>query len=160
VTTTTAPPAPAWADAFDDLVVGQAFNTGYRAVTQDDVAAFAALTGDHHPQHVDEAWAAGSPFGGRIAHGMLVVSLAVGLVPFDPERVMALRRVGDVVFKRPVRPGDTIRVSGRIEALRDLDDDAGLVSFAWRVLDQENRLVCRVCVDVLWRRDTFVPIPL
>jgi acyl dehydratase len=64
------------------------------------------------------------------------------------------------VFKRPVRPGDTIRVSGRIEALRDLDDDAGLVSFAWRVLDQENRLVCRVCVDVLWRRDTFVPIPL
>jgi 3-hydroxybutyryl-CoA dehydratase len=158
--TIAAPPAPAWADAFDELIVGQAFHTGSRTVTQDDVTAFAALTGDHHPQHVDEAWAAGSPFGGRIAHGMLVVSLAVGLVPFDPERVMALRRVGDVVFKRPVRPGDAIRVSGRIEALRDLDEEAGLVTFGWRILDQENRLVCRATVDVLWRRDTFVPIPL
>lgn len=158
--TLTAAPRACWTDGFDDLEVGQAFSTPSRAVTQEDVDAFAALSGDHHPQHVDAEWAAGSPFGGRIAHGLLVISLAAGLVPFDPERVMALRRVGDVVFKRPVRPGDSISVDGRVDSLRALDDDAGLVSLAWRVLDQDGKLVCKATVDVLWRRDAFVPIPL
>ena len=158
--TLTAPPRAPWADGFDDLTVGAAFATAARPVTQDDVTAFAALTGDHHPQHVDAQWAATSPFGERIAHGLLVISLAAGLVPFDPERVMALRRVGDVVFKRPVLPGDAIRVTGKIESLRAIDDDAGLVTLAWRVLDQDDKLICKASVDVLWRRDTFVPIPL
>ena len=53
------------------------------------------------------------PFGERIAHGLLVLSIAAGLVPFDPQRVIALRRVRDVVFKRPVRFGDTITRRGR-----------------------------------------------
>jgi 3-hydroxybutyryl-CoA dehydratase len=159
VTVTAAAPT-CWTDAFDELVVGQVFTTPARQVAQEDVDAFAALTGDRHPQHVDAAWAAESPFGGRIAHGLLVVSLAAGLVPFDPERVMALRRVGDVVFKRPVRAGDAIRVAGSIEALRPVDDEAGLVTLAWRILDQDDRLVCKAAVDVLWRRDAFVPIPL
>jgi acyl dehydratase len=158
--TLTAAPQARWTDGFDDLAVGQTFTTPARPVVQEDVDAFAALTGDHHPQHVDEAWAARSPFGGRIAHGLLVVSMAAGLVPFDPERVMALRRVGDVVFKRPVRPGDAIHVTGKVESLKAIDDEAGLVSLAWRVLDQDDRLVCRATVDVLWRRDSFVPIPL
>ena len=60
-----------------------------------------ALTGDWHPQHTDAEWAARAPFGERIAHGMLVVSCAVGLVPFDPERVVALRRVRDVDVQAP-----------------------------------------------------------
>ena len=90
-----------------------------RTVTEADVVAFAALTGDCHPQHTDAEWAASSPFGERIATGMLVLSCAGGLVPFDPERVVALRRVGDVVFKRPVRFGDTLRVSGKMLELSD-----------------------------------------
>ena len=159
--TITAPPQSlCWSDPFDDLAVGQVFATARRPVSQGDVDAFAALTGDHHPQHVDPEWAAQSPFGGRIAHGLLVVSVAAGLVPFDPERVMALRRVADVVFKRPVRPGDEISVSGSVETLRAMGDDAGLVTLAWRVLDQQGKLVCKATVDVLWRRDSFVPIPL
>jgi len=159
--TLTAPPSTlCWSDPFDDLATGQTFATGAKSVSQADVDAFAALSGDHHPQHVDAAWAASSPFGGRIAHGLLVVSMASGLVPFDPGRVLALRRVGDVVFKRPVRPGDAIRVTGRVEELRAVGEDAGLVVLSWRVLDQDDRLVCRASVDVLWRRETFVPIPL
>ena len=85
-----------------------------RTVTEADVAMFAGLTGDFHPQHTDAEWAASSPFGERIAHGLLVLSLAAGLVDFDPEEVIALRRVRDVVFKRPVRLGDTIRVSAEM----------------------------------------------
>ena len=52
------------------------------------------------------------PFGERIAHGMLVLSYAVGLVDFDPERIAALRRIREVVFKRPVAIGDTISRRG------------------------------------------------
>ena len=91
-----------WSAPFSELVEGGRFTTRARTVTESDVVSFAALTGDWHPQHADAEWAAASPFGERIAHGMLVVSYAVGLVPFDPERVMALRRVRDAVFRRPV----------------------------------------------------------
>ena len=156
---------------FERLAEGDRFATRGRTVTEADVVAFAAQTGDLHPQHVDAAWAATSPFGERIAHGMLVLSYAVGLVPFDPERVLALRRVGDAVFKRPVRLGDTIRVEGAVLALAEASDGAGLVTLGWRVVDQNGRLVCRARVEVLWRRDDapaaepaasreFVPIPL
>lgn len=142
-----------WSAPFEALEAGQAFTTEGRVVSEADVMSFAALTGDWHPQHADAEWAAASAFGERIAHGMLVVSLAVGLVPFDPERVVALRRVGDVVFKRPVRLGETIHVEGRIAELRDMKPEAGLVRWLWSVLDSSGRTACRAGVDVLWRRD-------
>jgi 3-hydroxybutyryl-CoA dehydratase len=160
-----------WWAPFEALEAGQEFTTRARTVTEADVVSFAALTGDWHPQHADAQWAAASPFGERIAHGMLVISLAAGLVPFDPGRVIALRRVSDATFKRPVRFGDTLHVEGRIKELGAASDEAGLVTFAWNVVNQDGRTVCRACVEVLWRRDAefssepgepagFVPIPL
>ena len=101
---------------FEALEEGVRFSTRGRTITESDVVAFAAQTGDWHPQHSDAEWAASSQFGERIAHGMLVLSYAVGLVPFDPDRVLALRRVADAVFKRPVRLGDTISVRGSVES--------------------------------------------
>src|SRR5205085_10637029 len=118
---------------FEELEPGAAFVTRGRTITEADVVAFATLTGDLHPQHVDAAWAAESRFGRRIAHGMLVMSYAVGLVPLDPDRVVALRRVRDAVFKRPVAIGDTIHVEGEVERLVPLDDELGLAVLAWRV---------------------------
>ncbi len=141
-----------WSAPYEELEAGQAFSTRGRTVTEADVVSFAALTGDWHPQHSDAVWAAESPFGERIAHGLLVISLAAGLVPFDPERVMALRRVGDATFKRPVKLGDTLHVTGRVAELSELSDEAGLVAFAWSVLNQDERVVCRARVEVLWRR--------
>ena len=142
-----------WAAAYDDLRPGQAFVSRGRTITEADVVGFAALTGDWHPQHSDAVWAAESAFGERIAHGMLVISFAVGLVPLDPRRVVALRRLGDVVFKRPVRLGDTLRVSGRIAELAPVGDEAGLVTLGWSIHNQESQLVCRARVEVLWSRD-------
>ncbi len=140
-----------WSDPFERLVVGQRFTSVQRTVRDTDVIVFSALTGDWHPQHCDPEWAARSPFGERIAHGMLVLSLAVGLVPLDPERVLALRRVGDVVFKRPVRFNEIICVEGEIAALRAIDERSGLVDFGWRVRNQDGALVARASVQVLWR---------
>ena len=164
-----------WSAPFEDLETGAGFTTRGRTVTEADVVAFAALTGDWHPQHTDAVWAKESAFGERIAHGLFVLSLAGGLVPFDPERVVALRRVGDVVFKRPVKLGDTLRVTGKVLETSTLSSstEAGLVSFSWSVVNQDDRVVTRAKVEVLWRRDDaadenedayavngFVPIPL
>ena len=161
---------------FDALEPGERFATRGRTITESDVATFAGLTGDRHPLHTDAVWAQGGPFGERVAHGLLVVGCAAGLVPFDPERVIALRRLRDVVFKRPVRLGDTIRVEGVVAQLAPISDEAGLVVCDWRVRNQDSALVCRLTAEVLWRRvgaaafvepavaetglPEFVPIPL
>jgi acyl dehydratase len=137
---------------FDALEGGERFVTRGRTITEADIVHFAALTGDMHPQHTDAAWAAESRFGERIAHGMLVLSYAVGLVPLDPERVVALRRVSDVVFKHPVYIGDTIHVDGRIESVKPVDASLGLVEATWKIVTQRGRIAARARVEMLWRR--------
>jgi 3-hydroxybutyryl-CoA dehydratase len=137
---------------FDALEPGERFATPGRTVSEAHIAQFAALTGDTHPQHVDAAWAAGSRFGEQIAHGLLVLSFAAGSMPFDPERVVALRRVGDAVFKQPVLIGDTVHVEGEVVSVRPIDDENGLVECRWRVLNQHGRLVLRASVELVWRR--------
>ncbi len=124
-----------------------------RTIGEADITSFAALTGDWHPQHADAEWAAQSPFGERIAHGMLVLSYAIGLLPIDPDRVVALRAVRNVVFKRPVGIGTTIRAEAEVAAIRPLDDEHSLVELALRVRGDDGRLVVRGVVEVLWRRD-------
>ena len=137
---------------FDALEGGETFVSSGRTITEADVVSFAGLTGDYHPQHVDEEWARESQFGERVAHGMLVLSLAVGLVPLDPDRVLALRRISDAVFKRPARFGDTVRVEGKIESLREIDEETGLVGTTWKVVGPEDAMLAQVKVEVLWRR--------
>jgi acyl dehydratase len=122
-------------------------------VTESDVGAFAAVTGAHHPPPNDPEWAARSQFGERIAHGMLIASLAVGLVDFDPKNVVALRRVRDLVFKRPVRLGDAIRVDAEQADRRPLGDGTVLVTYVWRVTNQADQLVCRMTVEALCREE-------
>src|SRR4051812_50100447 len=102
---------------FDSLAVGDRFVTRGRTVTEADVVSFASLTGDMHPQHTDRAWAASSLFGERVAHGMLVASFALGMLPFEPERVIALRRGGGAGCKRAGWLGGTIHLAGRGDRL-------------------------------------------
>lgn len=137
-----------------ELELGAEHTSRGRTITESDLVAFASQSGDWHPQHTDAEWAAGSQFGGRIAHGMLVLSYAAGLVPFDPERVVALRRFESVTFKRPVLIGDTIRVHSRVEDVRPLAAEHALVVLGWRVVNQHDRVVVRARVEVLWRSET------
>jgi 3-hydroxybutyryl-CoA dehydratase len=137
-------------------VTDDRFVTDSRTISDEDIMSFARLTGDMHPQHTDAEWAAGSRFGERIAHGLLVESCAVGLVDFDPERVVALRRVGDAVFKQPVKIGDSVHVEGQVIGSRELDEDTELVEHRWKVVNQDGRMVLRMNVEVVCRRD---PVP-
>ena len=142
-----------WSAPASDLDPGTRFATRGRTVTEADVVGFAALTGDWHPQHADAVWAAESPFGERIAHGMLVVSFAVGLVPLDPARVMALRRIKDATFRRPVCLGDTIHVEGKVRERKTVNEEASLVVLGIDVVNQDGRRACGAQVEVLWRED-------
>ncbi len=137
--------------ALDPTRIGSKATSRGRTITEADVMQFAALTGDMHPQHTDTVWAASSDFGERIAHGMLLLSYCVGLVEFDPERVVALRRVSNAVFKRPVALGDTIHVESQVESVAPLGEGHSLVACSWRVVNQDGRLVARATVELVWR---------
>jgi 3-hydroxybutyryl-CoA dehydratase len=144
-----------WREAppyFDELRIDDAMESSGRTITEYDVVSFASLTGDWHPQHADAAWAEESPFGRRIAHGMLVISYALGLLPIDPRVVLALRSMDGVTLKRPVGLGDSIRVRAKVAELRPLGDETGLVTLAVRIVNQADELVARMSIVVLWRR--------
>lgn len=138
---------------FDRLEVGASFRSRGRTITESDLVSFSTLSGDFHPLHTDAEWAAESEFGGRIAHGMLLLSYCVGLVPLDPEQVLALRGFERIAFKRPVRIGDTIRVEGELESKKELDADTGLVVFSWKIVNQRDEVAALARVRVVWRRE-------
>jgi 3-hydroxybutyryl-CoA dehydratase len=145
-----------WREAppyFDDLEIGAAMESSGRTVTEHDIVSFAALTGDWHPQHADADWAAESPFGRRIAHGMLVISYALGLLPIDPRVVLALRSIESAVMKRPVGLGDSIRVRAKVSETRPLGHETGLVTLGVRIVNQDDELVAPLQIVVLWRRE-------
>ncbi|HEX3239932.1 MAG TPA: MaoC/PaaZ C-terminal domain-containing protein [Solirubrobacterales bacterium] len=149
---------------FDALEVGGRFVSRGRTITETDLVAFSTLTGDFNPLHTDVEWAAASEFNGRIAHGMLLLSYCVGLVPLDPAHVLALRGFERVAFKRPVRIGDTIHVEGVLDSKQELDDASGLASFNWKIVNQRSEVVALVKVRVVWRRaasaaELTVPAP-
>jgi 3-hydroxybutyryl-CoA dehydratase len=142
------------------LDVGAHLESRARTVTETDVTMFSALTGDWHPQHSDVEWAKRSLFGERVAHGLLVLSLAVGLVEFDREQVIALRRLRNVVFKRPVRLGDTIRVRARVESVRPILAESVLLGLRWRVVNAREETALRAEIEVLCRSSPVGEGPL
>jgi 3-hydroxybutyryl-CoA dehydratase len=137
---------------FEELGEGERHRTRGRTITEADVVTFAGLTGDFNPQHVDAHWAAQSFYGERIAHGALILSYALGSMPMQPERVLAVRGIKDVVFKRATHLGDTIHSSVSIQRLRDVAPGFGLVGLGLRTSDQDERVVMRGRFEVLWRK--------
>ena len=116
-------PSPAEELAFRNVEVGQAYRLE-RTFTADDVRAFATLSGDFSPLHVDPAYAASTEFGGCVVHGMLLASLFSQLIGMRIPGKHALYLGHDLVFRRPVLVGQTVtasaKVAGKNEATRTL----------------------------------------
>jgi acyl dehydratase len=93
----------------EEIEVGTTFQTSRRTVTEADIAAFAGVSGDFNPLHVDEIFAREqTPFGGRIAHGPLVLSMSYGMRSVrDDWKILALASC-ERQFRSPVFPGDTV----------------------------------------------------
>jgi 3-hydroxybutyryl-CoA dehydratase len=138
-------------EPWENVRVGDTFRTRARTVTEADVVQFAALTADWHPAHSDETWAQESLFGRRVAHGMLVISYSLGLVP--NHAILALRRITSINFKRPVFLGDTIHVFGKVAGKRPMSPEAGMVVGRWRTRNQDEQTICTMELEALWRRE-------
>ena len=98
---------------FDEFEVGQEIVTVGRTITESDVVSFAGLSGDYNLIHTDAVYSQNSPFGQRVAHGLLVLSIAMGLAVrtgFIEGTVLAFREISNWKFIKPVFIGDTIHV--------------------------------------------------
>ena len=131
---------------YDRLAVGDTIETESRPVTLDDIAHFAAFTGDTFYAHMDEAAAAANPFfPGRVAHGYLLLSFAAGLfVDPAPGPVLANYGLDNLRFLKPVSPGDAIRV--RLTAKRKTEarqPHYGEVRWDAEILNQNAETVAR-----------------
>ena len=104
----------------EDLSVGQRAESSH-VVTADDIEAFAAVSGDNNPLHLDEAYAATTRFGGRIAHGMLSASYVSALIATELPGPGAIYLSQSLKFHRPVRIGDTVTTRVQITAIDEAD---------------------------------------
>ncbi|MCL6498509.1 MAG: MaoC family dehydratase N-terminal domain-containing protein [Firmicutes bacterium] len=142
---------------FDDLQEGAEFETAGRTVTEADVVNFAGVSGDFNPLHVDATYAAVTPFGQRVAHGLLVLSMVSGLrqrAAFDVA-VLALLEVRSWRFLKPVFLGDTIRARTRVAEKRATKDPGrGVVVHRVEVLNQRDEVVQSGELVLLVRRSS------
>src|SRR6478752_4582545 len=100
---------------FDDVEVGQEWESSGRTVTETDVVNFAGVSGDFNPIHMDHEFAKTTPFRRPIAHGLLVFAIGSGLgVTCPPMRTIAFIQVREWNFKEPLFIGDTIKLKSRV----------------------------------------------
>src|SRR5919201_5985400 len=137
---------------FDDLEVGDSFTTKGRTITEADLVNFAALTWDTYPLHVDAEWASKTMFGERIAHGMLVLSYAAGLVPMQPGPIVAFYGMEKVRFFAPTKIGDTIRVEVELTDKEERDENLGIATFSHALLNQRGETVAKFITKVVLNR--------
>ena len=129
---------------FEEFVLGQEILSPARTVTETDVVQFAGLSGDYNVLHTDAEFAKSTPYGQRIAHGLLGLSIASGLAAragFIEGTAQAFMGL-NWKFKAPIFLGDTIRLLTRVSRLRPMPSmGGGVVVFELTVLNQRDETV-------------------
>ena len=143
---------------WEDLTVGTKYVTSSRTITEADVAAFAALTGDFNRLHVDAEYAKASIFGQRIAHGMLVASYMAGLTSRSiPNQLMEGALFGvlehRLKFPKPTFIGDTIRVEIEVVEQRPTSNpERGIIGFMRKAINQRGEVAAELGATCLLKR--------
>lgn len=149
---------------YEDFKVGEVFETAGRTVTETDLVNFAGVSGDFYPLHMDETYARTTPFKGRIAHGLLGLSIAAGLAVqtgiFD-RTLLAFWNMS-WKFLKPVRIGDTLTVKMEVTEKKEMRQrEGGVMVFAVRVQNQEGEIVQEgqwtLIISKRFREDTTGP---
>lgn len=131
---------------FEEFTVGQKLNTGGRTVSEDAIFSFAGLTGDYNPIHTNAEFAKKTQFGQRIAHGLLGLSLATGLVMqtgFLEGTVLAFREITEWKFVKPFFIGDTISAELTITETKALPRIGGGAIVASIVVKNQGGEICQ-----------------
>ena len=129
---------------FEEFAVGQTVHSPARTVTEADVVQFAGLSGDYNQLHTDAEYAKSTPYGQRIAHGLLGLAIASGLTAragFVEGTAQAFTGL-TWRFKSPVFIGDSIRLQGEITKMRPMPSmGGGMVVLRIEVLNQRDEVV-------------------
>jgi len=131
----------------EDFKVGEKAISPGRTVTEADIVMFAGISGDWNELHTNAEYMKNSPFGQRIAHGMLTLSIASGLAlqtkRRPPVEVLAFLGMDNVRFTSPVFIGDTIRVESEVIEARPSKSrpNAGILKFKNTVRNQRDETV-------------------
>jgi 3-hydroxybutyryl-CoA dehydratase len=128
---------------FDDVEVGQEWESLARTITETDIVNFAGLSGDFNPIHIDHEFAATTPFRRPIAHGLLIFAISSGLSLYSPPmRTLAFLRIREWQFRGPVFTGDTVRVHTKVLVKEARSRGRrGEITWERRILNQEKKLV-------------------
>jgi 3-hydroxybutyryl-CoA dehydratase len=137
---------------FEEFEIGDSAESVGRTITETDIVNFAALSGDWNRIHTDAEYSKEQMFGQRIAHGLLVLSIASGLavrMGFMEETVQAFMGL-EWQFRRPVMIGDTVRLRTTIEATKEMKRlGGGAVTFKMEVLNQRDEVCQRGKWEIL-----------
>lgn len=134
---------------FETIDVGEETRTENRTITEADVVNFAGVSGDFNHLHMDKERMEESGFGERIAHGMLVFSVATGLLwqsrsEEEREAVVAFYGINDLRFRQPVFIGDTVHVETEVTETREKPDHpvaSGVVHLDAEIKNQHDEVV-------------------
>jgi acyl dehydratase len=128
---------------FDDVEVGQQWESLGRTITEADIVNFAGVSGDFNPIHVDHEFAKTTLFRRPIAHGLLVFSIGSGLGIQSPMmRTIAFMSIREWYLREPVFIGDTICVHTRVlEKAERARGRRGVITWERRILNQGGKVV-------------------
>jgi acyl dehydratase len=128
---------------FDDVEVGQSWESLARTVTEADIVNFAGVSGDYNPIHIDHEFAKTTPFRRPIAHGLLVFSIGSGLGINAPMmRTLAVLELREWHFRGPIFIGDTIHIKSSVLAKEvRARGRRGVITWGRQVLNQDAKLV-------------------
>lgn len=140
---------------FEDFHVGQVFESRNRTITETDLVLFAGWSWDTNPVHTDGVSAGQGRFGERIAHGVLGLSVAMGLIAgtgvFEGCSI-ALLGIEDWKFRAPIRVGDTVRCRVEITSTRRTSSgDQGILGRRLTLLNQSGEVVQSGDIDLMVR---------
>jgi len=142
--------------SFDDVSIGNEVVTSGRTITETDIVNFASISGDFHPEHMNEEFAKNSPAGTRIAHGILTVAISVGLINqtgiFEGTTISVLEM--KTRFTKAVKPGDTIYAIFKITGKRETKKpDRGIIKAEVHTFNQyEESVMSGECLIMLYRK--------
>jgi len=141
---------------FDQFNLGDTFVSQARTVTETDVVNFAGLSGDFNPLHTDEQFGQTTPFGGRIAHGMLVAAMATGMANwtgvFEGTTIALMEQV--IQYKGAVKFGDTIHLELRVAEKKETSKaDRGILIVGTQVCNQDGKAVIEGRWTLMMKRD-------
>ncbi len=136
---------------FDEIALGEEYESPGRTVTESDIVMFAGLSGDYNVLHTDAEFMKQSIFGERIAHGLLGLAIQSGLFSRATPAYATLAFVGlRWKFKAPVKIGDTIRLRAKVIARKDLSEPGrGLVTLERTLLNQRDEVVQQGETDLI-----------